>query len=1059
MAGMRLVWLALRRGGAFLALYFALCAAAGRAGAQETLPVPRPVEAAGPPAWLPRYDVAMRIDVAGHVVHVHQRATWTNRHRRPAHEVVFNAHSHYKPPDDQIGFLAKMLEILRMTPSDVLDGGDPPLHIDRVACDGVECAFRFEGDTDTTLAVPLPVGVAVGEGQSVVLDLEFSLRLPQKQGRWGQWEGVTFLSNWLPVLAVYDECGWQPTPFVPWHQPFFNEAGFYTVRAVLPCGQNIACTGGVQSGRDLGNGWRQVEINPCCVRDFAFLCSARYREFCGQAGPVKLHVLAFPEHEHYAQAMLRHAATAIEAYSRWFGPYPYADFSIAEAYFGWNGNECATLVMIDERVFGMPHVAEGYVEYLISHEVCHQWWYNVVGTNGYCETWMDEAPATYFSHRLLNQLHGKNNDLLTYPNGLGWMPNISRDTYRSYALYGTIGRGEACKTVQKMEDFGHLVNLFSICYDKGSRIVGMIEDRLGEGAFLDFMRTVYRRYQYRILRVKDFQKELEEYTGRSWDEFFQRWLYGKGLTDWAVEKVTIEDLSPRAAATRSGTPPGEEDGPACPCKCTHKKRRPCKVTILLHQKAEYNEDTVVGICLDDGLPHCKCRVEGCPYQVRIPVVPDAGALDFDSPPSHVEPLPDNRVRITVDLPCRPRQIAVDPDQVLVDKDPSNNYWKPPVRWRIAPLYTFLEETDLTNAYDRWNVLAGPWIFGTTYEDPWYTRSTMIGFRAGLYRTQEFSGGAYAAYRTDFRDVVAGVDGLWDHWPWAHTQIGFNAEERLVTFYEDANQNAARASAFARYVIGYGDSLYLPPMHYIEAFSAYQQNFLPEPRQTVPGGQRFDQTATAGLHYHINYLTPYWDPEGGFAIDATYTGGLADLDSLQGLHQLTGQVSYLKSMPDLDGWLDENSRLGRWLKPPLHWLSDTRWAMRAYGAVGLPTQAEYFPLGGSELLRGFDLAQRQGSLVWVASLEWRVPLAKHLTCDCVDHSIGLRNVYGAAFYDVGDAYIRNRSAGPVAHSVGVGLRLDVAWFSFVERTSLRFDVAKTVNADTPVQFWFGIKQPF
>ena len=63
----------------------------------------------------------------------------------------------------------------------------------------------------------------------------------------------------------------------------------------------------------------------------------------------------------------------------------------------------------------MPHLADGYVDYLVTHEICHQWWYNVVGTNGYAETWMDEGLATYFSHRLLNQKHGKNNDLLDYP--------------------------------------------------------------------------------------------------------------------------------------------------------------------------------------------------------------------------------------------------------------------------------------------------------------------------------------------------------------------------------------------------------------------------------------------------------------------------------------------------------------------------------------------------------------------------------------------------------------------------------------------------------------------
>ena len=38
---------------------------------------------AGVPAWLPRYDVNMDVDVAGHNVPVQMRATWTNPHPTP----------------------------------------------------------------------------------------------------------------------------------------------------------------------------------------------------------------------------------------------------------------------------------------------------------------------------------------------------------------------------------------------------------------------------------------------------------------------------------------------------------------------------------------------------------------------------------------------------------------------------------------------------------------------------------------------------------------------------------------------------------------------------------------------------------------------------------------------------------------------------------------------------------------------------------------------------------------------------------------------------------------
>src|SRR5262249_20709427 len=200
---------------------------------------------------------------------------------------------------------------------------------------------------------------------------------------------------------------------------------------------------------------------------------ARFQEFLGQAGRVRVRCLALPEHAWYAQEMVRIASEALPVYERWFGAYPYPEFTVVESYFGWNGNECGGLVMIDARIFGMPHMALDFVDQLLSHELCHQWWYKVVGTTGYCETFMDEGLATSFSHRLADQKCGKNNKLLRYPAGLEWLPNIGRDDYRNYGLRGTLGRHDQTATVvSKMEDFGHLVTLMSMGYDRGSKILG-----------------------------------------------------------------------------------------------------------------------------------------------------------------------------------------------------------------------------------------------------------------------------------------------------------------------------------------------------------------------------------------------------------------------------------------------------------------------------------------------------------------------------------------------------------------------------------------------------------
>ncbi len=230
--------------GALLVLWLAACAPG--AGAANT----------AVPSWLPHYEVDIDLDVAGHQARVRQQATWTNPHTLPATQLVFNAHARYLVPKGDVGFMAKTLEILRMDPGDSLGVKEPPLDVRSVTllrpdAEGgpVAVEFRYEGPTQTALVVDLPH--AVGQGQSVTVILDLVMHLPPKQGRWGQWRGVTFLSNWLPVFAFYGSreegsgvrgqgsatkaapslpldpqplpsAGWQPTPFIPWHQPFFN---------------------------------------------------------------------------------------------------------------------------------------------------------------------------------------------------------------------------------------------------------------------------------------------------------------------------------------------------------------------------------------------------------------------------------------------------------------------------------------------------------------------------------------------------------------------------------------------------------------------------------------------------------------------------------------------------------------------------------------------------------------------------------------------------------------------------------------------------------------------
>src|SRR4051812_5241942 len=321
---------------------------------------------AGPPA--PFCDIALVLDVDGRQAEVRQRFTWVNPGPAPVGELCFNAHAHYQLPRSELLHIGKMLELVRVAPSDAIDRSGPALdvlHVDLLSgpdwSQVTSLSWHFGAD-QTTLSVPLPRLLAPGE--SVSVDLHLRLRLPARQGRWGQWRGVTFLTGCLPALAPRGPEGWRPTPFVPWYQAQYQEAALYRIRARVPHGQVFVCTGLAPLPRDVGD-WQEYEVGPLPARDFALLCSDRYQEFTDRVGSVTIRCVAFPEHAAAALRMLRAARLALARFAEWFGPYPYPEFTIAETYLGWNVRSCPGLALIDARVFALPAVSAGYAEYLV----------------------------------------------------------------------------------------------------------------------------------------------------------------------------------------------------------------------------------------------------------------------------------------------------------------------------------------------------------------------------------------------------------------------------------------------------------------------------------------------------------------------------------------------------------------------------------------------------------------------------------------------------------------------------------------------------------------------
>jgi hypothetical protein len=797
---------------------------------------------------LPRYDLAVRIEPAARVVKARERIVFVNRSTVPVTELVFHVYPRYKVPSKDLIKLARTMEVLRLSPEEAVDVSGRRLEVSRIFLGNETARFEFDAKDDTILVVPLPDKVLPG-GRVVAL-IDFTLSLPDKWGRWGHHEGITYLSNWYPVLAHHDEHGWKRTPFIPWHQPWYQDAGLYTVNVDLPADQVVASSGHVIERRDTPSGRQQLAIKAYPARDFALVCSSRFKTWERRAGATIIRVHGFPEHEFNARRALDYACEVFPLYEQWFGPYIDTEFEIAPSFFGWNGNECSGLVLLDDRVMRLPSAGTRYIDHLVTHETCHQWWWNTVGTDGYAETFMDEGLVNCFTALRLDAKYGRNGQLITWPKGLNWLPSIGREDLRLSGYYGWRRNGGSGPIIQNLDAMGNLQTLFSLAYDRGGKVVEMIHNRLGRDRFFAFFQKLYREYAFETLHYAEFKRELITFDPQGqWQKFFEGWIEAHNETDWSVERVRI--------ASSSKTDPDLR-----------------QVTVELEQRGQMTEPTVV-LCRSS---------EG---DVRVPIWPDRDAYDVPSGQVHRRGM---TWVLTIETPGEPNQIDVDPDHTLLDAHPENNRWKPEIAWRLTPLLSPLDLSSQFQSYDRISVVAGP--FADQY--------ARAGFKTAVQRVDQWQVVGWAGTEPSLREAIFGGEATLFHTPGSAWATGFFYEEGLYNFYNDKRHSGGRF--FLRKRLLETSSFIVDDPIFFELYYGLGNEFWPgddgRPVNTYLGA--------LGVRYRQNTQFPYWDPVQGELIDVAAEYGNALLGSKLDYARVVGQYGLVRKVPESWG-IVSNSR--------------------------------------------------------------------------------------------------------------------------------------------------------
>jgi aminopeptidase N len=207
----------------------------------------------------------------------------------------------------------------------------------------------------------------------------------------------------------------------------------------------------------------------------------------------------------------------MDLFSQKFGmDYPwekYAQVMVDDFVAGGMENSSATTNTSSSLVH--PKLAHEYAtgeDDLISHELAHQWFGDLVTCKDWGDIWLNEGFATFAEYMWNEKQYGK--DQTDFQRWQG-----TREWFESRNLWS--------KPIVR-HDFDDSSEFDDNAYGKGGLVLSMLRYQLGDDAFYRGLKHYLEVNRGKNVVTADFAKAMEEATHTSVDQFFVQWLYGAG---------------------------------------------------------------------------------------------------------------------------------------------------------------------------------------------------------------------------------------------------------------------------------------------------------------------------------------------------------------------------------------------------------------------------------------------------------------------------------------------------------------------------------------------------
>ncbi|NOZ48600.1 MAG: M1 family metallopeptidase [Chloroflexi bacterium] len=351
--------------------------------------------------------------------------------------------------------------------------------------------------------------------KSIDLEIKYKLSAPKPDHSgyvlFGESEGILNLPYAYPMLPAQTGL-----PTQPWRldiPPSFGDIAItdpalYWVTATVPSEYRLVTTGVEITHTTTTPGWTDHVVVTGLVPEWGMTLSKEFDVAQATVDGVRLNSYYLPIDERAGQKALAQAAAVLRVYDRLFRQYPFTELDIVETPTRYLGMEYPGLNYIGLDTYRTNDDSQ---ELLVAHEISHQWWYNLIGSDPYRYPWFDEGLAEQSTLIYAETIYG--------PQAADRIRTLRWQIPVQWAVDHGLDQavGQPVSTFQPD-------NYETLVYAKAALFFDALYQTLGRETYLHVLQTFIDRYRFRRPTPEDFLQVVTEVSGYDPQPLYEAWI-------------------------------------------------------------------------------------------------------------------------------------------------------------------------------------------------------------------------------------------------------------------------------------------------------------------------------------------------------------------------------------------------------------------------------------------------------------------------------------------------------------------------------------------------------